>query len=150
MSYVYVAAAVVMLVLSAAVTHLRGANALQAEQIANLNQAAAQRDELITTQAQALEDRQAMTEAFAQVSAATHHLQQQLDRQVDQLAAGLEDLKRNDPVSRDYLLGAVPAAIGMRHARPETTDPAAYREAAANVPRTDPVPPARSPSHSGE
>lgn len=150
MSYLHIAALAALLAAGWALDHMHGSNARQADQITSLRQANAQRDELIATQAKALEDRQAMSQAFAQVSTATHHLQQQLDRQGDQLAAGLEDLKRNDPASRDYLLGAVPAAVGMRHARPETTDPAAYREAAANVPRADPVPAARSPSHSDE
>lgn len=125
---------------------MRGSNARQADRIAVLELSAKGHAELIDAQAKALADRQAMTKALDQVTATTARLGQQLDRQGEQLAAGLEELKRDDPEAREYLRGAVPAAVGMRHARPETTDPAAYREGAPGVRLADPVPTARPPS----
>lgn len=90
---------------------------------------------------QQLADAQAMIELQAGVLAQQQHQLGQLadvDRRIQQLgqtinrnqavqSAALEELKRNDQAVAVYLSDAVPGDLGQLYARPETTDPAAYR-----------------------
>lgn len=131
-----------LLTILAGYKHLEGAR--QADQIRVFERDAERTAELVTLQANALANGQALQGELLRIGTATRQLQQTLNIQTARLDASLDELKRNDQATRDYLLGAVPAAVGMRHARPETTDPAAYRQAAAGV-RADPVPPAGPP-----
>lgn len=41
----------------------------------------------------------------------------------------LQELRRNDQETRDWLAGTGPAALGRLYARPETTDPSEYHAA---------------------
>lgn len=56
-----------------------------------------------------------------------------LDGQVAQLNRSLAELKRTDEKTNAYLADLIPGALGMRYARPESTDPVAYRAGAAVV-----------------
>lgn len=123
-----------------ALDHARGVNALQAQQIATLEAEATRTNAIVEQQAEALARQQETAKALGKIGADMAQLSSLLDQQGDTLAAGLEELKRNDPDAREYLRGAVPAAVGMRHARPETTDIGAYRASAGSVPRPDAVP----------
>lgn len=120
--------------------HARGVNALQAEVITGLQAEAARTAAIIEQQAEALARQQETAKALGKIGADMAQLSSLLDQQGDTLAAGLEELKRNDPDAREYLRSPVPAAVGMRHARPETTDIGAYRASAGGVPRADAVP----------
>ncbi len=137
------AALVALLLAGWAIDRTTSANARQADRIVTLERDATRAAELVELQAAALADSQAVQGELMRIGTATRQLQQSLNIQTARLGAGLEELKRNDQATRDYLLGAVPAAVGMRHARPETTDPLEYRRAAAGV-RADAVPPAGS------
>jgi hypothetical protein len=138
-----VAALVALLLAGWAIDRTVSENARQADRIATLEDDASRDGELITLQASALTNSQALQGELNRIGTATRQLEQTLTIQTARLDAGLDELKRNDQATRDYLLAAVPAAVGMRHARPETTDPIAYRQAAAGV-RADPVPAAGS------
>lgn len=76
---------------------------------------------------------------LVEVEQGIESLRQTLVAQGAEHRAGLEELKRNDEDVRDYLRGLVPGALGVRYARPETTDPASYRGSA-------PVPPGAVPA----
>lgn len=80
--------------------------------------------------AQALTDRTVVQEQLAQVSHATRQMDNTLATQSAQFNRNFDELKRYDQAIADYLRHPVPAALGMRYARPETTDPVAYRAAA--------------------
>lgn len=95
----------------------------------------ADRAELSLADAQRMVELQAgvLTEQQRQIGQVT-----ELDRQMRELtrdihqsaaaqAAAIEDLKRHDQAVADYLRNPVPAALGRLYARPETTDPRAYR-----------------------
>jgi hypothetical protein len=94
--------------------------------------------------ASALADRTELQKQLTDVSRTTQRLNITLDTQSDLINRNFAELKRNDKEISDYLGGVVPAALGMRYARPETTDPAAYRAAAAGV-QPGAVPAARTP-----
>jgi hypothetical protein len=80
--------------------------------------------------------------------------QQLIDLQAGVLAeqqrqiGAVEELKRHDRETADYLRAAVPAALGRLYQRPETTDPAAYR--GPDPLPADPVPPAGAAAAGGQ
>lgn len=57
-----------------------------------------------------------------------------LDGQAAQLNRNLAELKRTDEKTNAYLAELIPAALGLRYARPETTDPVAWRAGAVVQP----------------
>lgn len=70
---------------------------------------------------------------LTEITRATQLLSVALNKQAGQINRNLEEMKRNDKKIADYLDGAVPVDLGLRYARPETTDPLAYRAGAASV-----------------
>lgn len=95
--------------------------------------------------AKALHDQAALRTVLGEISRQTRQTQSTLDGQTAQLNRDLAELKRNDKEVSSYLAGLVPAAVGLRYARPETTDPVAYRAGAAASLRAGAVSPAGSP-----
>ncbi|MCL3028795.1 hypothetical protein L6P87_35705, partial [Klebsiella pneumoniae] len=69
----------------------------------------------------------------AEIERQTRQLGQALEIQGTRHAAALRELKENDQAVRDWLRAGIPAGLGRMYARPETTDPSAYR-AAGQVP----------------
>lgn len=64
------------------------------------------------------------------------------------LSADLQELKRHDQTVADYLLGAVPAAVGVRWQRAASSDPDTYRQAGGAMPANAvPTPRARVDPH---
>lgn len=88
-----------------------------------------------------LENRAQLQEKLAEISRSTQLLNSALDGQTVVINRNLSELKRNDKAVFDYLRSAVPVALGLRYARPETTDPAKWRAAAAASVQPDAVPP---------
>jgi hypothetical protein len=102
-----------------------------------------ERNELL---AQALNDRTLVQEQLAQVSQATRLLNNTLATQSVQINRNFEELKRNDKAITDYFRLPVPTALGLRYARPATTDPVAYRAAATGLRESGAVPAAGASS----
>lgn len=73
-------------------------------------------------------------ERLAEIERSLQALGQRISRNAAQQSRALEELKRNDQTIVDYLALPVPVELGMLYARPETTDPAAYRAGAAVQP----------------
>ena len=92
--------------------------------------------------AQALNDRTLVQEQLAQVSQATRQMNNTMATQSAQINRNFDELKRNDQAIADYFRLPVPTALGVRYERPETTDPVAYRAAAANLRKPGAVSPA--------
>lgn len=92
---------------------------------------------------QVVSDRAELQDRLTDISRASQQVLTVLDGQTVLINRNLSELKRNDKAIADYLGLPVPAAIGLRYARPETTDPAAYRAAATSV-QPGAVPPAGS------
>lgn len=78
----------------------------------------------------ALDSQTVLREALDKIDLHTQSANVALARQTAQMNRNLEELKRTNEEVRTYLGSPVPAAIGVRHARPETTDPVAYRAGA--------------------
>lgn len=93
-----------------------------------------------------LYNRSELIKQLGAISSGTQQLRDALKGQGDQINRSLMELKRNDKAVADYLALPVPAGLGMRYARPATTDPLAWRAApaAAGV-QPDPVPTASAP-----
>lgn len=105
--------------------------------------AAQERDrnqQMIDLQAGVLAEQQRQLGRVAEIERQTRQLGQALEVQGTRHAAALRELKENDQAVRDWLR----AGLGRMYARPETTDPSAYR-AAGQVP-ADAVSATRSPA----
>lgn len=76
--------------------------------------------------AQLLLDRQALDEKLSVISVGTRAINQALTGQAAQWRQDFAELKRNDDQVRAYLAAPVPAALGVRYARPATIDPLAW------------------------
>lgn len=75
----------------------------------------------------ALDNQAVMREALDKIDRQTRSTYLVLEGQTAQINRDLAELKRTDENIRTYLAGPVPAAIGLRHARPETINPVVYR-----------------------
>lgn len=95
----------------------------------------------VALQAGVLVSQQEQIGAVAAIDERMALLEQRLTRQAAEQRQALKELIRNDPTIVVYLDQPVPAALGLHYARPETTDPAAYRAAPGLHP--GPVPAAR-------
>lgn len=91
----------------------------------------------------ALLDQQALRVVLDLIDTRTRSIYSTLDGQAAQLNRSLAELKRTDEKTNAYLADLIPGALGMRYARPDTTDPVAYRASAAVV-RSGAVSPAGS------
>jgi hypothetical protein len=76
--------------------------------------------------AQLLIDRHALDERLGLISVQTQTTNQTLAGQGAQWRQAFAELKRNDDQVRVYLAAPVPVALGLRYARPATTDPLAW------------------------
>lgn len=114
-------------------------NARQADTIATLKRDADRDQGLIKSQGDALSSIQLLQRDVAAISSATRATQQALDAQSSVMGNALKELKRNDQAVRDYLNSPVPAAIGLRWKRAESTDPLTYRPAGSVRPDTVPT-----------
>lgn len=85
--------------------------------------------DLIELQAGVLAQQQHQLGQLADVDRRIQQLGQTINRNQAAQSAALEELKRNDQAVAVYLAGAIPRDLGQLYARPETTDPAAYRGA---------------------
>lgn len=93
----------------------------------------------------ALLNREALLVVLTQIDARTRSINTVLDGQTVQLNRSLTELKRNDEKTNAYLAGLIPGPLGLRYARPDTTDPVAYRTGAL-VLQPGAVPPAGTAS----
>ena len=87
---------------------------------------AMQRDAL----SKALGDQASLRSVLDKIDRQTRSINFVLDGQTAQLNRNLAELKRTDEKTNAYLAELVPVALGLRYARPETTDPIAYRAGA--------------------
>ena len=71
-----------------------------------------------------------MREALDKIDHQTRSINTVLDGQAAQLNRSLAELRRTDEKTNAYLAALIPGALGLRYARPETTDPVAYRAGA--------------------
>ncbi|HCF4376280.1 TPA: hypothetical protein NIE58_005783 [Pseudomonas aeruginosa] len=88
---------------------------------------------MIDLQAGVLAEQQRQLGRVAEIERQTRQLGQALEVQGARHAAALRELKENDQAVRNWLRAGIPAGLGRMYARPETTDPSAYR-AAGQVP----------------
>ncbi|PKM30245.1 MAG: hypothetical protein CVV07_07455 [Gammaproteobacteria bacterium HGW-Gammaproteobacteria-11] len=97
----------------------------------------------IELQAQVLEGHHRQQERLAELDRQIRQMGQTIATNARQHGRALEELKRNDETISDYLRTAVPTDLGLLYARPNTTDPAAYRAAGdvqpGAVPTTGPL-----------
>lgn len=120
---------------------------LQAHRAESAEQRLAEAERLIRLQADALKAMQEQQDRIALLDRQLHLLHQTINNNARQHSRALEELKRNDQTIADYLALPVPADLGVLYARPDTTDPAAYRPPSALQP--DPLPPTRPPPSAG-
>lgn len=97
-----------------------------------------------------LHNRTELITRLTAIERGTQQLRTAVQGQGEQINRNLLELKRNDKAVADYLALPVPAALGVRYARSASTDPAAWRAAAAAGVRLDPVPVARPSSGGGD
>lgn len=116
---------------------------LAMEQNATLRKAVQVSEANNATLATALRDQQALRVVLGLIDTRTRSIYSTLDGQAAQLNRSLAELKRTDEKTNAYLADLIPGALGMRYARPATTDPVAYRAGAA-VMQPGAVPPAGS------
>lgn len=114
--------------------HQRIENKAQAATIEQLKQSAESSQATIASQAAALNSINLLQQQVADLN--THSLAafQSIGAGTAGLATELQELKRNDQTIADYLLGTVPAAVGVRWQRSASTDPGAYRKAGDSMP----------------
>lgn len=106
---------------------------LAMEQNATLRKAVQVSETNNATLATALRDQQALRVVLGLIDTRTRSIYSTLDGQAAQLNRSLAELKRTDEKTNAYLADLIPGALGMRYARPDTTDPVAYRAGAAVV-----------------
>ena len=79
-----------------------------------------------------LASRQILDARLGEIERNSKQLNLTLNTQTSLIQRNFTELKRNDEEVAAYLANPVPAALGMRYARPDTTDPSAYRAAGAS------------------
>lgn len=80
-----------------------------------------------------------LRESIDKIDRQTRTITAALDGQTAQLNRNMAELKRTDEKSRAYLAELIPAALGVRYARPATTDPVAWRAGAVVQPGAVPA-----------
>lgn len=96
---------------------------------------AASRDEVV----EVLRGQLVLRESLDKIDRQTLAITNALDGQTAQLNRNLVEMKRTDEKARAYLAELIPVALGLRYARPETTDPVAYRAGAVVQPGVVPA-----------
>lgn len=89
--------------------------------------------------ATALDSQAVLREALDKIDRQTRSINTVLDGQAAQLNRSLAELKRTDEKITAYLSAPIPGALGLRYARPETTDPVAWRAGAVVQPGAVPA-----------
>lgn len=148
MNPLHVGALVALVLALWAIDHTTSENAHLADQLASLQRDESRNAQLIQQQAAALAQRDALADRVAAIQSGLGALGRDLRARADENAQAMEELKRNDQEVREWMAGCVPAAVGVRYARPTTTDPRAYR-APESVPAVG-VPAAGSPCGPGQ
>ena len=100
---------------------------LHAQRADRAEQDLAQAGRMIDLQAGVLAEQQRQIGQVTDLDRQMRELTQDIHQNAADQAAAIEELKRHDPAVADYLRNPVPAALGVRYERPETTDPRAYR-----------------------
>lgn len=121
---------------------------LQVQRAERAEQDLAKEQELTAALDLALKSQQREIDRGAEIDRGIQLLQQTITQQGRQQSRAIEELKRNDETIAEYLRTAVPAALGVLYARPDTTDPAAYRAGGGVQPGA--VLPAGPPSAGGD
>lgn len=98
--------------------------------------------------AKALGDQASLRSVLDKIDRQTRSTNTVLAGQTAQLNRNLAELKRTDEKTNAYLAELVPVALGLRYARPETSDPVAYRAGAVVQPGA--VSPAGSATTGGQ
>lgn len=98
--------------------------------------------------AKALGDQASLRSVLDKIDRQTRSTNTVLVGQTAQLNRNLAELKRTDEKTNAYLAELVPVALGLRYARPETSDPVAYRAGAVVQPGA--VSPAGSATTGGQ
>lgn len=80
-----------------------------------------------------LADNAVLQDQINEITRISQQLNMSLDHQSSVNNRNLEELKRNDKKIADYMGSTVPTVLGLQYARPETTDPLAYRAGAVSV-----------------
>tara|TARA_R110000751_G_scaffold276691_1_gene377845 strand:+ start:7285 stop:7737 length:453 start_codon:yes stop_codon:yes gene_type:complete len=121
---------------------------LQSDRADRAEQDLQQARELIDAQAIVLVGQQQELGRIEEIGRQMQALQQQVAGNARNQSREFEELKRNDKTIADYLGMPVPAGLGLLYARPETTDPSAYRSTSAV--HLDPVPAAGATAAASE
>jgi len=100
---------------------------LQVQRAERAEKDLAKEQELTKMQALVLEGQQREIDRAADIDRGIKRLQQTITQQGRRQDRAIEELKRNDQTILDYFALPVPADVGVLYARPDTTDPAAYR-----------------------
>ncbi|MSU98456.1 hypothetical protein EB795_31830 [Pseudomonas mandelii] len=87
----------------------------------------------------ALANQVVLRERLDKIDRQTRSINSTLDGQTAQLNQSLAELKRTDEKITAYLAAPIPGALGLRYARPETTDPIAWRASAVVQPGAVPA-----------
>lgn len=137
-----VAALSALLLAAAGLFYQHEQNGRQADAIDTLKRDASRDQGVIEVQSNALASIQQLQGEVALITSASRATRQALDAQSAAISQSLEELKRNDQTIRSYLDSPVPAAVGVRWQRAESTDPITYRSGSV---RADAVPSASTP-----
>lgn len=98
------------------------------------------------TLSQALLDRAELEATLNDIRVEARKTRAALDGQTSQMRQDITELKRTDADVKAYLSGSVPAALGLRYARPSTVDPVAWRSGSTQGLRSGAVPATGPPS----
>lgn len=120
----------------------------QADRADRAEQSLSDAEGMINLQAGVLAEQQRQIGQVTELDRQFRRLTQDIHQNAVAQAAALEELKRHDPQTADYLGAAVPAALGRLYQRPATIDPAAYR--GSSELSADGLPAAGAPSAAGE
>lgn len=118
---------------------------LQSQRADRAEQDLQQARELIEAQALVLVGQQQEMGRIEEIGRQMQALQQQVAGNARNQSREFEELKHNDQSIVNYLAKHVPVDLGMLYARPETTDPSAYRAAGAVQPDAVPAPSPAAP-----
>lgn len=100
---------------------------LEADRADRAEHSLADSQRMINLQAGVLAEQQRQIGQVTELDRQMRELTRDIHQNAADQAAAIEELKRHDPAVADYLRNPVPAALGVRYERPETTDPRAYR-----------------------
>lgn len=100
----------------------------KAETIGALQAAAVRDGQLIDAQAAALQSQQELAGAIHQIQTQTNETRTVLAKQAGDFRALKEHVRQSDALFDNWMRADLPGSVGLLYARPETTDPRAYRQ----------------------